>query len=483
MKTENIAENSNPMEDLRNAKEMVSFLNTGTFKSAFLPSLKHIALINACTSFWTPVHSYKLNSFEEFSNRWYEIEHRIKQNVRQLNLPKTLKKQILCLIKIIGCQIRKWMEYHDQNMSILLADDFCWTQGGTIDKKKTAEIILKNEALPAPTRYKLACIYCLDYYIPVIWKEMREWQRFKFNHFRCSDPLITYWTCITAGKEQKLNQFIRNTTGHDNYTPAHFAFMVAEESGNVDASEYFWQKLTPEERCLSLVTTTAELTRKCRETDFAHAFFYLLSKMVEEDQAEVFEGCAVGVAKCLTDWPWQRFLLQTLNRIPTRLQETYYKKVLYCIALKQSPDCRDCIYKELFAEVWKQMPNFIKIDVLIHLKYGQGLIVCLLRNRDITSIKLVFGSVTKEFKKELLFSYSGCETCQRFIEDGAWDLLEFFIEQCVTSKHHVIQFREIFSEFFAYKYWRFTAAHSEKVKKFQETLFNVIYKIELRNRK
>lgn len=52
------------------------------------------------------------------------------------------------------------MEYHDRNsyLGINLPDELRWTPQGTVDKKKTAEALIKDESLDITRRYKLACI-------------------------------------------------------------------------------------------------------------------------------------------------------------------------------------------------------------------------------------------------------------------------------------------------------------------------------------
>lgn len=449
-------------------------------KSNLFQSLEHMALIKTVIWLWKPIHSYKSTNFLQFRERWQEIVGEIKDNVRLFHLPKRLKEKITVLINPVGLQILRWMEYHNKMFGFFLPDVFCWTQQGTIDMKNTAEILIQKKQFRAYVRYKLACIYCLEEYIPVLWNEMDELQRediCESPFFSSFHPLVVYWTYVLSGNAEGMKKFIRDKMGQDGYTPHHVAFLLAAKSGNIAGAEYLLDKLSPDERNESLVTTAIELVRKrCyihlhKRADFSEeqytcVLFVLMSRMTQEETNRVFKSCLVGVLECLTDWPWQGYLVQILSVMWNCITEIECCCVLLAIARKQTAD-EKCIYKQLFADVWREIPILKRNSVK---QYNAFLLEDLFRSRDVNNIKMIYQDVTGKRK---LFLSKGVRISKKLIDDGEWGLLEFFVEEFAASRADVKMFKEkVVKAFCKSRFLKvaFSAKLRSKKKKLVETL-------------
>ncbi|WP_353274478.1 hypothetical protein [Wolbachia endosymbiont (group A) of Ennomos erosarius] len=156
----------------------------------FTPSLERMTLVKIATMLWNQDDTRALTArfyfrsliLSERQKEWQEIEDKVIEKVPELLLPEPLNKKVLNFIKPIGLEILKWREYHDQNsyLGIDLPNELYWTPQGTVDKKKTAEVLIKDESLDITRRYRLACIYYLEDDILQLWNKIPENRRKSF---------------------------------------------------------------------------------------------------------------------------------------------------------------------------------------------------------------------------------------------------------------------------------------------------------------
>ncbi|GBM14346.1 hypothetical protein AVEN_55340-1 [Araneus ventricosus] len=238
-------------------------------------------------------------------------------------------------------------------------------------------------------------------------------------------------------------------------SPYQYAFEYAAVVGNKAATQYFLQKLTSREREESLVRYAGYVAnRRCNsagnKTDFpkehyADVLCFLLSQINEEQQIEVFKSYPYEVLKCLLDWPWQSLFMETANRMWDFLSEENYDFLLRIIVDKVMDGYKDYNYQNLFEEFWQQSPNAHKRYVIDECANG-FLLSKLFVIKDEKSIKLILKDATLVEKEKLIFCDRGKYICQDLINGAEWDLLEFFIRECVPSKNEVIKFKREFEQ-------------------------------------
>lgn len=152
------------------------------------PSLEHITLVKIAAILWNlpdvralmMKFCLPLQPCEESPSRkkWQAVEEIVIEKVSKLPQPRHLQEKVLGLVKPIGLQILKWIEYHCKNfLGVNLPNEFCWMAQGTLDKKKTAGVLIKDEQMDITERYNLACIYCLEEDIPKLWNKIPENRR------------------------------------------------------------------------------------------------------------------------------------------------------------------------------------------------------------------------------------------------------------------------------------------------------------------
>ncbi|WP_265040588.1 hypothetical protein [Wolbachia endosymbiont (group A) of Ectemnius continuus] len=433
-----------------------------------MPSLEHGALIRTAITSWnqsdiralmTEFYFPLLGS--ERREKWQEIEDKVIEKIPQLPQPEPLKKEILGFVKPIGLQILKWMEYHDENcyLGIDLPNELCWTPQGAVDKKKTAEALIKDENLDITRRYRLACIYCLEDDVRELWNSMPQRKKAAFYNeghpsFSKEHELVVFWTYDIKGEVAKLNGLIKKIKGKE-ISPYQFAFEYAAVGGNKAASEYFLQKLTPGEREESLVRYAGYVANRRSDCvsnptdlpkeDYADVLCFLLSQMNEEQQMEVFERYPYEVLKCLLDWPWQGFFMETANHMWGFLPEEDYNLLLRIIVNKVIDGYKDCNYQKLFEEFWQQSSMTHKAYVIDECASG-SLLSKLFKVKDKKNIALILNDATTPEKEKIIFYREGKDICEGLAYGNEWDLLEFFISECISSQEKMIKFKEEFKK-------------------------------------
>ncbi|GIY26139.1 hypothetical protein CEXT_790341 [Caerostris extrusa] len=92
------------------------------------------------------------------------------------NLPQ---KKILGVVRSLNKEIEKWIKDHSAFLhhEIDQQNNFCWRSEGTIDKQKTAKLILQNRNIDIECRFYLACFYCMEEEVQSIWNQMSEMEK------------------------------------------------------------------------------------------------------------------------------------------------------------------------------------------------------------------------------------------------------------------------------------------------------------------
>ncbi|GIX99033.1 hypothetical protein CDAR_518991 [Caerostris darwini] len=165
-----------------------------------MPCLEQRALRTAAAFLWNQddirplTTGFSFRSFiDDYSMKMWRtnIEDKVKEKVSRLLLPKRMKEEISLLIPPIGAEILKWKYYHNEFLNEKLFEFFltrklCWTSLGTIDYKKTAELLVRSPKLDIVNRYRLACVYCLRDDIQSLWESLpEEYQNLFYNKKRC----------------------------------------------------------------------------------------------------------------------------------------------------------------------------------------------------------------------------------------------------------------------------------------------------------
>ncbi|GBO22522.1 hypothetical protein AVEN_16474-1 [Araneus ventricosus] len=371
-------------------------------KCVLLLPLKEMALRRVVVLLWSDPDI--LASISKLPIQWYykdenrkpwlkTIVNKVKDKVSKLELPKSLTKRMIHIVHPIGVEIRRWKEIHQDRFSILLEDinlrvwvKLCWTTAGTIDDKKTAEALIRCDVLDVQKRFQLACVYCLEDYIPLLWEELHRDLKDLYQNENSSSVPYFCWPHILKGELDVLD-FLWRTSDRKLTSFNQWAFEHSAEEGNKTAAEYFFQKLTHEEREASLMRTAHVVLA------YANIYFlerrrfdlvcYFLTLMTPEQQMELVKARPIEVLSCFFDWPLQDLLLENAGLIWTFLPPSGYDYLLHDMA-----DRFDYHYfPKLFQEFFMQSPlDFQKFFVGEKSKFSHNLPFVIMESEDSETI-------------------------------------------------------------------------------------------------
>ncbi|GBN87750.1 hypothetical protein AVEN_80730-1 [Araneus ventricosus] len=379
------------------------------------------------------------------------VENKVKTKVSKLVLPESLKKRMMHTVTPIGLQIQEWemiMDEHlrdsREDLDIRLLEQLCWTYAGKIDFQKTVEKLVSLEMLDPGKRYRLACLYCLEDSISVLWEELPEDYKTCFRDEPYVMPAFEvqmefYWADVLKGEESKLDHIL--TRSNPCTTFRQYAFERSAYRGNRALTEYFFQKLTYEERDSSVINSACNVVEiLCKKSSFGVSFdfptenpcgvlCYLLSVMTSEEQMQVFKKHPVGVLICLLDWPWQDIFLEIADFIWTVLPETKYELLTaaICVKIKSA----GYYFPNLIQKFFLRSPSdfrrsFIREFSFIFRDFSYP--------EDTETIKVLFRNIDLEDRKQLASSHWFPEFLKGFILEDNWNLVELGLREATLSE-------------------------------------------------
>ncbi|GFY78040.1 hypothetical protein TNIN_92221 [Trichonephila inaurata madagascariensis] len=107
----------------------------------------------------------------------------IREEISTLHIPLVLQEDIIAFIKPIRLEVSNWMEDHDgifskkQERSL----EFCFNADGTVDRIKTADLLINSKRLSVPTRFVLACQYWSSWDVLTFFKKLRKRARLRIQ--------------------------------------------------------------------------------------------------------------------------------------------------------------------------------------------------------------------------------------------------------------------------------------------------------------
>ncbi|GBL94867.1 hypothetical protein AVEN_197542-1 [Araneus ventricosus] len=406
------------------------------------------------------------NYYEEV---WREaVEDKLPDEISKLELPTSLRKLLIDIVRPMGRQIRLWKNFHEEyfhyhsgediHFDALILEKLQWT-AGVLDYRKTAEELIRSDVIDIVKRYRLACLYCMEDYIPMLWKELPEENK---RHFYSKMDrrlqsggmgLEFWWPYIIKGQESNLDDLTRSYR-RDQITFHQYAFQCSAERGNKTAAEYFFQKFTHEEKDASLMSTTRGLlthqytTRNYADKEFPMDKFsellsYLLCVMTPEQQMRIFQEQPCEVLEWFLEWPLQDIFSMIPDLIWDFLPEVYYEYVLCRIheQFKYSAHYYLKLLQEFFlripSEIWK---NFVdsQCEFGSHFEW-------ILNSEDIKPLEIFFKSLDDAARARLVFSEPALKAFHNCISIDKWDVVDLCLREASLSQEDRKRLKEAFT--------------------------------------
>ncbi|KAF8766934.1 hypothetical protein HNY73_019949 [Argiope bruennichi] len=359
-----------------------------------------------------------------------------KSMVAELRLPESMRGPLVNIMNLIFLETCKWKAFHMEFLELyhsgfyypLYIKRIHWTNMGTINYRKTAEAMIRDEKLNIDQRFRLACLYCLEKDIQDLWQKLSPLSKKGFYNngrpARCAltREIIVFWTCILKGKIKKLIKFIMQ---NDIYSSIYqYAFETFALKGYETATEYFFEKLTCEEKEASLVGTAKALASRGGSffETYHDVFCYLLSQMNVEQLQNVLENSSYGILKIFLDWPRQDAFFEVAKLASPYLKEQDYQ--LLHLLLSRTFECRynsPKLFRDLFLITPKGFEHYRPWQYYLD---------------PAETLELVLSGIT-------------LHSCYELVKEGEWDFFEFFIRESRLSNEDRERFAATFNSNFA----------------------------------
>ncbi|GBM29903.1 hypothetical protein AVEN_246463-1 [Araneus ventricosus] len=363
-------------------------------------------------------------------------------------------------------QVGTWKVFHEEYLQdsidediyfdVLSLEKLCWIAAGAVDYSKTAKELVRSDVIDTVKKFKLACLYCLEDFIPLFWQELpNENKKYFCNKRRHRSEngalgLQFWWPYIIKGQESKLEDLTRSYRG-DRITFHQYAFQCLEKRGNKTAAEYFFQKLTLEEKEASLISSTRVLLgsripywyKVFPREQFSELLIYLLSVMTPDQQMRIFQERPLEVLSVLLEWPFQDTFSEIADLIwdflPERDYDSVLKKIYY--GFRHSREYFLRLFQELFLRIPRDLWNsFVDRECESEPYFDE-----MLGEEDIEAIEIFFRSVDAAARARLVFSAPALEGFSELIMLGKWDVVEVCLREARLSQEDKERLKEAFT--------------------------------------
>uniref|UniRef100_T1J4P7 TBC domain-containing protein kinase-like protein n=1 Tax=Strigamia maritima TaxID=126957 RepID=T1J4P7_STRMM len=331
------------------------------------PSLQRIVLVRMATSLWSQddirskINFYfgKLDAGRNDIDDWLEIEEFVSKKANEILIPNLRQPDLVYATEVIGSQIHDWIKYlykftwYRCKTSYDFINDIAWTVHGTIDRKKTFDLLLNNKILKTNGGlYNLACNLCLKHQIPHLWNDLPDDLKIYYNGAGSLPEQIPKQSFSFSTQIRKFLTQVNDLSFLDDQV---LLQLMLDQDHDL-ALEYFCD-LMPPERKSELIVNMWNLS-DC--FDCRNVIYFLLShSTVEQVMANTrLNYRATNILRCvlLLVKPWQVFCPSEIARLIQLLRAAGYD-IKYIMCLVNDNVTRvgnwDVFYKKLMVDLWK----------------------------------------------------------------------------------------------------------------------------------
>ncbi|KAF8789780.1 uncharacterized protein LOC129957402 [Argiope bruennichi] len=391
---------------------------------------------------------------KEHETTMYDL---LKNLLPEAPLPQTMKHELFSLMKSVSREIIKWLDLHEDYLGPCNLNEMenlkhlCWTSLGSVDYRKTAAALIRHEKLGVAQRYKLACLYCLEEDIRELWQKMPEKSKKSYydaKSVNVRDPdLAIIWTFIIKGEVKKILRYLKEN-GRFHPSINHLGFECAAIFGYRTAAQYFYEKLTFEEKEELLIKTAMSVALQ-RSKDYyfymeerqesGDVLFYLMSVMQSYEQKILFSHFPCEILKCVLDWPRQdAFIELAKSEYPSISGRAYYRVLLNL--------SRNSSWGYNHSKLFQQFFLLDPLDFNFALVAYNTILRDFIRSDDIETVKFLFRHLVAQGKDEHVLVSTGSFINFELMKEGKWELMNLFIEEVKLSESGRRRNLKLFSE-------------------------------------
>ncbi|GFQ93814.1 uncharacterized protein TNCT_468951 [Trichonephila clavata] len=277
--------------------------------------------------------------YHSLPNKQWEIL--VGQKISALPLHDIFKKEIAPLVKLVLIESYKWLHDHKTiiKSTTNVQHHFHWTHDNKINRQKTAKAIIADDNIDITDRFMLACNYCFQEDVLLIWGILDDAQR---NFFENSSFVIV----------QKWANWARNGAELD------WEEMARYSSGDSFALRTYLPKLEQGKRLQHLMRYSSGVWIDYNDLQFC------LSFLDPGQQKELFKKCPLQVLHVFLDWPTQEKLLDAVEFLWPYLSEQNFRDFFKVILFhKRMLDWIGYDYVTIVKKLWEKVPVEFRIFI------------------------------------------------------------------------------------------------------------------------
>ncbi|GFY70775.1 uncharacterized protein TNIN_271371 [Trichonephila inaurata madagascariensis] len=265
--------------------------------------------------------------------------------VKHLNLPKEMQKQLVGIVSALGFEIVNWFEFHKGIMLQAdhdLRNKLSWFSFGIIDRFETARNFILDEKLSVFYRFHLACKYYFEDYAPLLFERIPTESRSSFLGRLSDTRSMELWSVV-------LNRHAALDWGQiSRYERRHFF------RDNFLGIRYYFKRLQGLEtrcQCLFFALGNEELhpldLYLCLSQMTANELNSLLSRLPDRALFDLFHYFLC--------WPFQIIFMNVVNNFKHHIDRNTFRNLVISILYKLQKGWYDYRYVNLFESLWSLM--------------------------------------------------------------------------------------------------------------------------------
>ncbi|KAF8789259.1 uncharacterized protein LOC129956863 [Argiope bruennichi] len=396
------------------------------------------------------IENYKVTIYRalcDYRSPWRNsVEMEVKNNISKLPLPEALKKEMMPIVKPVSYEILRWKLFHEsfihedeKYFNKIILKQLKWTCEGAIDHRRTAQALLRLDVFDLEKRYRLACLYCLEEDIKLLWEQLPEKRKWYYHGghdtLRVRElQLEFYWPYVLLGEESQLPAENSSFNKH--------ALVCSGRNGNKTVSEYFFRKLTAEERDSALLSALdAAMYRDGREmvnwpeahvqVRLGDVACYFLSLLSPEQQMRLLRENPCAILNLLYDWPWHEVFLEIMDVVWTFLPQDQYGTLMD--ALMHA----DHYFPNLFQKVFIGSPVLFRnyfVDSESRHSIRGHIFPDFFDDHDIETVRVIFENINHGDVISLLSSKFVVQLFDEWVMKDSLDMIELCFQVASLSE-------------------------------------------------
>ncbi|XP_055924991.1 uncharacterized protein LOC129956958 [Argiope bruennichi] len=434
-------------------------------------SLEEMALRRSVINLWSEtdvLSSIEDLEFESLPEGRETLNGMVKEKISNLVIPEPLKKRMMIIVKPIGAELARWKTFHKNvvnwshdGLGLNILKQLCWTPAGTVDYPKSAEKLLRLDALGVQTGYKLASLYCLVNYIPELWDKL---PRSCKKRYLSKSPFVpsrvkldVAWAYLLTGQESTLDSIVAESVSRDS-SFQQLACEYSALSGNKGAAEYFFKKLSNAERNSFLVPLVNEIAidrdteSRRRSGDFpieklSEVLCYFLSQMSPEQHMQALRTVPCELLGSFLDWPLQDLCLEMADLAWQFLTEQEY--YFFIETISKNIEKTDHYFPDFLQKLYLNSPSEFKSFFVDYGAYQTCFFPKFFDTGDTQTIQIIFRNLEDFDKIRLVYGYNFFRLFDSLLLTEKRHLIKMCLEEALKSENHKILVEKSYMQFLA----------------------------------